>query len=224
MRKTYKINSISFGLSVAIIIGLSIVGTIPQGSDNQNRKYSLNLNEGDLFMYQIVSFNTILSQEYLGGNITEILGENAQIGFMNGRKVVSKEQIDNIPTIFGNKSGWKCSFLIWDNWTDCFCKNNISNAIPLTLYYLNHIEYVTNNNTDNIEYFFYSGFLTPLSDYMSYLQLSNNFTVESNTIIKEVIVEKQVKYIYAFNSTDGHLSEFSCLTNESETIWCIKRL
>lgn len=221
MRKTYKINSISIGISVAIIIGLSIGITIPQGSDNQNRKYSLNLNEGDVFVYQIFSFNSTLSQEHLGGNITEILGENAQIGSMIARKVMSNEVVDNIPTMFGNKSGWKGDFLIWLNWTDC--KNNISNAIPLTIYYLNYVEYIT-NNTDTIEYFLYSGFPTPLIDYMSYLQLNNNFTVEGNTITKDTIEQKQVQYIYTFNSTDGYLSEYSCLTNESETIWAIRRL
>ena len=225
MRKTYKINSISLVASIIVIIVLGIGNTvIPHGSYHENRAYSLHLNEGDFFAYQIVSFNSTLSLEFLGSeNITDILGNEAQIGSMIARKVVSSEVVDDIPTIYGNESGWRCNFLIWFNWTDCLCNNNLTNAIPLSLYYLNNIEYFT-NNTDNIDYFFYSGFLTPLTNYMSYLQLSDNFTVDGNTITKDAIEQKQVQYIYTFNSTDGYLSEYSCFTNESETIWSVKRL
>lgn len=225
MRKTYKINSVSLVASIIMIIGLIIGNSIiPHGSDNKDGIYSLNLNEGDLFAYQIISFNSTLSLEFLGSeNITDILGNNAQIGSIIARKVISIEETDNIPTIFGNKSGWKCDFLIWYNWTNCLCHNNLTNAVSLSLYYLNHVEYIT-NNTDNIDYFLYSGFPTPLIAYINNLQLSNNFTIEGNQITKDAIEQKQVQYIYTFNSTDGYLSEYSCSTSESETIWSIKRL
>lgn len=225
MRKTYKINSVSLVASIIVIIGLGIGNSIiPQGSYNGDREYSLHLTEGDLFAYQIVSFNSTLSLDFLGSeNITDILGNNAQIGSMIARKVISNEVANNIPTIFGNKSGWKCDFLIWDNWTNCLCNNNLTNAVSLSLYYINHVEYIT-NNTDDVDYFIYSGFPTPLIDYMFYLRLSNNLTIEGNMIIKDTIEQKQVQYIYTFNSTDGYLSEYSCFTSESETIWSIKRL
>ena len=217
MKKINKFNIISL---VFIFISLFSISFV-----RADISYRYNVKENELYTFKIAYFDEASSYNYLGDNdIESILGENAEIGSMKARKMIESQETNEINTLEGNETGWECKFLFWDNWTaneEDF--NDENNAWNVTMWILKNISTMTNNAT-NIEYFLYSGFPTPVNEYITDINLADNFETRKNQIIENTTVKDDVEYHYFFNENDGYLSKIQCKTKNGDLIYEITRI
>jgi hypothetical protein len=214
---------ITFSGIYAIILGITTIvflAILPSSPGAQNRTYDIYHNENAKFHFQIITFDSQLSQKYLGYlDPEDVLGNDADL---NDRCREEYEDISYRTDLTSLKdsddcSGWKIKIYHWD-WQKSASFSSDEDDYSYKYIFKSTSDLGTFNES-KIDYIRY-GVPTPVDKYLKNIDWASNFVVNGREV--SYTFNSSQGYIltmkYLFSST-GVVSNYKLLSSSNELIY-----